>query len=98
MDKLQAIGLFFRSHKYLLVTLIFLLIIGVLDENNLMRRVSHKREIATLKSEIIKYRQQFDEDTRQLKELDSDPGTIEKIARERYFMKTPDEDVFIFSE
>ena len=94
MDKLQAIGCFFRYHKYWLVTLVFVLIIGVFDENSLLRRASHKKEIATLKSEIEKYREQYEEDTRQLEELNSNPETIEKIARERYFMKTPDEDVF----
>ena len=30
--------------------------------------------------------------------LDSDPKAIEKIARERYFMKTDDEDIFVLSD
>jgi cell division protein FtsB len=29
--------------------------------------------------------------------LDSNPKAIEKIARERYFMKEDDEDIFVFS-
>jgi cell division protein FtsB len=30
--------------------------------------------------------------------LDSDPKAIEKIARERYFMKEDNEDIFVFSD
>ena len=31
-------------------------------------------------------------------QLDKDPKAIEKIARERYFMKEDDEDIFILSD
>ncbi len=96
MDKLQTIGLFIRRHKYLVVTVVFLLIWVLLDENSLIRRAMHQREIATLEAEIEKYTRQFEEDTRKLEELDSNPEAIEKIAREKYLMKTPDEDIFIF--
>ena len=30
--------------------------------------------------------------------LDSNPKAIEKIARERYFMKADDEDIFVLSD
>lgn len=98
MGKLFTLWNFFRRYKYLIVTVIFLLIIGLLDENCLVRRASHKYQIAALKAEIERYQAQFEEDTRRLKELDNNPETIEKIARERYLMKRPDEDVFIFEE
>ena len=98
MGKLFTLWNFFRRYKYLVVTVIFLLIIGLLDENCLVRRASHKYQIAALKAEIERYQAQFEEDTRRLKELDNNPETIEKIARERYLMKRPDEDVFIFEE
>ena len=58
----------------------------------------HRREIASLKVEIERYHKQFQEDTRRLEELVSNPEAIEKIARERYLMKTQDEDIFIFEE
>lgn len=98
MEKLQTIWLLMRRHKYLLTTLVFLLIIGVLDENSLIRRAMHRHEIASLKSEIKRYTIQYEEDTRKLEELDNNPEAIEKIARERYLMKTADEDVYIFEE
>ena len=74
------------------------MIIVFLDENSLIQRQKHQQEISTLKSEIERYRQQFEEDTRKLKELTSNPEAMEKIAREKYLMKRPNEDVFIFEE
>ncbi|MBQ8867989.1 MAG: septum formation initiator family protein [Bacteroidaceae bacterium] len=98
MGRLVTIWNLICRHKYWVVTIAFVAIIGVLDENSLLRRAAHKYEIATLKSEIEQYKEQYQEDTRRLEELDSNPETIEKIARERYLMKRPDEDVYIFEE
>ena len=76
----------------------FLVVIVFLDENSLIQRAQHKREISTLKSEIARYRKQYEEDTRKLKELMNNPEALEKIAREKYLMKKPNEDLFIFEE
>jgi cell division protein FtsB len=76
----------------------FLVVIVFLDENSLIQRAQHKREISTLKSEIARYRKQYEEDTRKLKELMNNPEALEKIAREKYLMKKPNEDIFIFEE
>lgn len=96
MGKLQSLWTTIRCHKYLVTTILFLLIIGVLDENSLLRRYMHQREIAALKAEIKEYTDKFNEDTRKLDEINNNPKAIEKIAREKYLMKTPDEDIFIF--
>lgn len=44
------------KYKYWATLGAFILIIGVLDENNLIRRFTHQREISRLKSEIERYR------------------------------------------
>jgi cell division protein FtsB len=69
-----------------------------LDENNWVMRIQRKSEIATLNSEIERYRTQFDNDTERLQELTENPEALEKVAREKYFMKRPNEDVFIFGK
>ena len=58
----------------------------------------HRSEISALNSEIEKYRKQYEEDTEKLKELTTNPEALEKIAREKYLMKKPDEDIFVFEE
>lgn len=99
MSKLKAVWNYIRRHKYLITILVFLLIIGVLDEeNNLIQRVRHKREIFELKREIKHYRNQYEESSRELKELLSNPEVLEKVAREKYLMKKPNEDIYIFEE
>ena len=98
MSKLITVWKYIRQHKYLITIAAFLVIIVFLDENSLIQRQKHQQEINTLKAEIERYRQQFEENTRKLKELTSNPEAMEKIAREKYLMKRPNEDVFIFEE
>ena len=98
MSKLLTVWGYVRRRKYLITILGFLVIIVFLDDNSLIQRAKHRAEIETLKSEIKKYRQQFEEGTRKLKELTANPEAMEKIAREKYLMKKPNEDIFIFEE
>ena len=94
----MTIWTYIRKHKYLITIAAFLVIIVFLDENSLIQRAKHQQEINTLNSEIKKYRKQFEEDTEKLKELTNNPEAMEKIAREKYLMKKPNEDIFIFEE
>ena len=85
-----------RRHKYLVTFAVFIVIIGFLDDNSILYRLQLSREESALRSEIEKYQAQYDESTRQLDELNADSTSIERIARERYLMKRPDEDIFVF--
>lgn len=98
MSKLLTIWNYIRRHKYMITVLIFIVVIGFLDENSLIQRVKHRNEISALNSEIEKYRKQYEEDTEKLKELTTNPEALEKIAREKYLMKKSDEDIFVFEE
>lgn len=98
MSKLLTIWNYIRRHKYLITVLIFIVVIGFLDENSLIQRIKHRNEISTLNSEIERYRMQYEEDTKRLKELTTNPEALEKIAREKYLMKKPNEDIYVFEE
>ena len=98
MSKLMTVWKYIRMHKYLITIVAFLVIIVFLDENSLIQRAKHRQEIEALTNEIEKYRKQYEEDTETLKELMNDPDAMEKVAREKYLMKKPNEDVFIFEE
>ncbi|MCR5779489.1 MAG: septum formation initiator family protein [Bacteroidaceae bacterium] len=87
---------YIRRYKYLAAILVFLLIIGFLDENSLYTRYQRNVEIGTLRSEIDKYQAQYEAETAQLEALQNSPVAVEKMARERYLMKRPDEDIFVF--
>ena len=96
MSNLLTIWEFIDKHKYLITVLAFAAIIGFLDENSAIRRIGYTREISRLQSEIEKYRADYEENTKKLNELSSNPDAIEQIAREKYLMKKPNEDIYVF--
>ena len=72
--------------------------VGFLDENSIVRRMGYANEISRLNNEIEKYRAEYEENTERLNELAVDSGAIERIAREKYLMKKPNEDIYVFEE
>lgn len=84
--------------KYGLVMVIGVLLVGVVGENSLLALLRNKLYISELNKEIEKYDARSKEDMRQIRELDHNPKAIERIARERYFMKHDDEDIFVLSD
>ena len=96
MGKLISIWSFIRRRKYLITVVAFAVIIGFLDENSLVRRFGYEREISQLKEEIEKYRADYEENTKRLNEITTNPDAIEQIAREKYLMKKPNEDIYVF--
>ena len=98
MDKLITIWSFICRRKYLITVVAFAVIIGFLDENSLFRRLGYARAISQLKEEIEKYRADYEENTKRLNELNSNPDAIEQVAREKYLMKKPNEDIYVFED
>ena len=98
MGKLISIWSFIRRRKYLITVVAFAVIIGFLDENSLFRRLAYEREISQLKEEIEKYRADYEENTKRLNEITTNPDAIEQIAREKYLMKKPNEDIYVFED
>ena len=68
------------------------------DENSLVRRFGYEREISQLKEEIEKYRADYEENTKRLNEISTNPDAIEQIAREKYLKKKPNEDIYVFED
>lgn len=85
-------------NKYIITLGIFALIVLFLDENSMLKRMQMNQEERELREEIEKYRDDFNESTRLLGEITADSVAIEQIARERYMMKLPDEDIYVFEE
>ena len=98
MVKLLKVWDYIRKHKYMITLGAFLLIIGVLDENSLIQRASHRAEIHQLNTEIERYKKQYNRDSELLKEITSNQEALEKVAREKYFMKKENEDIFVFED
>jgi len=84
--------------KYAVVTIVGVLLVGFLDDNSLWSHIKNLQQIRELNEEKERYEGEFRRDQAQIKELDRNPKAIEKIARERYFMKADDEDIFVLSD
>jgi cell division protein FtsB len=97
MSKFLTYWNYVRRYKYWVAIFIFLLIIGVLDENSLYVRYQRQVEIGNLKREIDKYQAEYDAETEQLNALENNRKAVERMARERYLMKRANEDLYVFS-
>ena len=97
MAKLDTIIDVLGHYKYLITIVLGVAFVGVLSENsvvNLMKMDNTKRE---LQAEIDRYVKQNQEAEEELRALKNNPNAVEKVARERYFMKREGEDVFVLS-
>lgn len=94
------IGAIGRSQflKYALVIVAGVALVGFVGENSILSHLQNKVTIAGLEDEIAKHRALYEADRSRLERLDRDPRAIEEIAREKYFMKREDEDIFVFND
>lgn len=86
------------KHKYLAVTIAFLLILVFFDENNMLKHIQSKREEAQLKADIEQLQKEHDIVMRKLGELETDANMLEKVAREKYGMHLDNEEIFIIKD
>lgn len=83
--------------KYVVVLFCAVTLVGFVGENSYYRHLKNKSTISMLEDEIYSLRSQYVNDSIMLQQMDSDPRAVEKMARERYFMKHDDEDIFVLS-
>ncbi|MBR5476177.1 MAG: septum formation initiator family protein [Bacteroidaceae bacterium] len=86
------------KHKYLAVTIIFLLILIFFDENNIIKHIQLRRQESQLKADIEALQQEHDIIMHKLGELEKDAEVLEKVAREKYGMHLDNEEIFIIKD
>jgi cell division protein FtsB len=85
-------------NKYLVAIMVFLVWLFVFDRNSLIDRIKYTRALHEMVEEKEYYLQRIEEDSQRLQELKTDPENLEKFAREQFFMKKDDEDVYVIVE
>ena len=95
MSTLQRIYHVLGRLKYWVVIIGIILVNGFLDENSFYMRHKRLAEIDQLRSEIAMLKERYQQDDERLQELNTNPKVVESLAREKYRMKRPNEDVFI---
>ena len=98
VKRIQAVAGWLNHYKYLIVIVAGVLIVGFFDDNSILQRVKLQMQISDIEDQIAWYNKQNEADRKELNLLRTNPKAIEKIARERYFMKVDDEDIFVLSD
>ncbi len=66
----------------------------IFDSNSLLIHRDLNEDITDLEDEKAYYRNEIEKDKKAIKELSTEDG-IEKLAREKYYMKKENEDIYI---
>lgn len=90
-------SLLFRliKNKFLIAGFLFLVWITFFDSNNLIDWVKVRRNVKEQNRQIRYYQSEIENIDKKLNELNSNLDSLEKFAREQYFFKNPDEDIFV---
>ena len=82
-------------NKYLIALIAFLIWLLIFDRNSLIDKVKYARTLHELEDERQFYNERIKEDSKRLEELKTDKDNLEKFAREQYYMKRENEDIFV---
>ena len=84
-----------RINAYWLVTIVFFALTFVMGDSSLYKRYTYDEKIRSLEKEIKHYQKEIEINSKKLTDLHTDKEGLERFAREEYFMKKPNEDVYI---
>ena len=83
------------QNKYLLSITIFIVWIIFFDRNDLFTQYDRKQELKKLQSSANFYEKEIAGTRKSLTDLNNDPAVLEKMARENFYLKRNDEEIFI---
>ncbi|MCB0400963.1 MAG: septum formation initiator family protein [Flavobacteriales bacterium] len=85
------------KNKYAVTLLFFLVWVAFIDQNNLITQFSYRSLLNEQHQEKAYFNREIEKTRRELNELTQNPKSLEKFAREKYFMKKDEEEIFLFT-
>ena len=82
-------------NKYFLSVAAFIVWMLFFDKNDMLAQYEYKTEVSKLQEEKDFYVKEIAQVKKDLSELSTNLSMAEKFAREKYFMKKDNEDVFV---
>ncbi|SDS32296.1 Septum formation initiator [Formosa sp. Hel1_31_208] len=79
---------------YVIIFIVFAVWMIFIDSNSLIIHKELNDDIKDLENEKAYYKNEIEKDKKAIKELSTDEG-VEKLAREKYYMKKDNEDIYI---
>lgn len=86
------------KNKYLLALIGFAVLLLFVDHNDIFVQMDRKKQLNDLILSKQFYENEIAKTQKQLSELQNSPAALEKYAREKFFMKKSNEDLFIVEE
>lgn len=86
------------KNKYAITILVFLIFLLFFDQNNILTQYGYRDQLNKLEAEKEYFNQEITKTRKELEELTKNPATLEKFAREKYYMKKENEEVFVFTD
>lgn len=86
-----------KKYRYLLLLVMAIVYMTFFDDNSFINQARLSKELRDLRKQETFYRQEIIQDSLAIEAL-NDPDGLEKYAREHFYMKKADEDIFIIVE
>lgn len=94
MERLFAI----IRNKYVIASTAFLVWMLFFDRHDVTTQYDYYTQLKELKAQQAFYTTETERVTKAIKDLNSDPKELERVAREKYKMKRENEDIFVIVE
>lgn len=89
---------YFLKNKYISSVIVFIVWISFFDRNDLWTQLDRKNELHKLEVSSSFYEQEIAATKKDLLDLNNNPAVLEKFAREKFYLKKPNEEIFIIND
>ncbi len=89
---------FFRKYihnKYFYTAVVFLVWLAFFDQESMLEQFRLSSTLHELEDQKSYYQEEIEYNERTLQELESDSTKLEQLAREKYYMKRDNEEIFV---
>ncbi len=83
------------KNKYFLSSVAFIVWMMFFDRNDLTSQIDYRSQVHKLEADKSFYTKEITKAEKDLQELTTNSERLEKFARERYFMKKENEDIYV---
>lgn len=85
----------FLKNKFFLTGVGFVVWMLFFDKNDVLTQYDRYREMKDLRQSADYYKKQIADSRQEIKDLQTNPHYLEKVAREKYYLKRDNEDIYI---
>ena len=85
-------------NRYTILGFCFIIWMIFFDQNSLFTHLELDKQISDLERDEAYFKQNLENEDKKLKVLIENPAEIERIAREKFYLKKDNEDIFIIQQ